>query len=796
MNRKTITIMAGEEIVERERETEESGSAIADGFFVGDRADDVAERGSAKANAAELEACVVQFSKLTLVLSSQGAALRVCDDILVGFARVQIVSLTHTTPSRPPDRPPIVPNRSPTFRRSLVNSRRSPVNGPWSPVNVIGGGNPIIMATTTIPYASIPEFLSHTNHKQWSLRVKTYLLSEDLWEVVEPATEIPKLEEADGEQEDDGAKNKVWATKNAKALHIIHNSCGSDMFSVISEISNAQTAWAALEQWCKEKQKAINNAKQLERYIPFLDYVIAGDWGNAKQCLRALPGAIITVDPRDENGDIALHVAARKGHLHIVKELVLLMRRVDLQAKNAKGSTAIHEAFQMNHVDIVKELLPWMGGVQNKDGDTVLHIAVRTHQPVTVMWMVKLMRREDLEVKNNFALTALNIAVRMRNARIINMLLPYVAGDEFDLYIPFMNAVIGGDWNNVKDCLGDLDSKSAGCAVRARDPRDGHDENTALHVAIKHGHVHIVKELVSLMISHRNLQEKNADTFKGKQLNADISEAEVVERAKYMVEQDAIQLAGVLEIQNAFGDTPLHQAVMSGNMGIVKELVFFMRHQGFAVKTNDGSTALHLAVMKADVDIVKMLVSQMRLEDLEIKGALGNTALHQAVKMGNMGIVKELVILMRQEGLEVKNDEGSNALHLAAMEKKLDIVRELISLMRPKALEETNGEGVTALCCVLNARVNDGDIWEVAKCMANKNKNVFGIRSPWNIIPVVWAADWGKWRLTHNFYSVTPPEALNGLQGAELMVFAIDRLKALGKSVLDIIHRLLAIEIL
>lgn len=79
----------------------------------------------------------------------------------------------------------------------------------------------------------------------------------------------------------------------------------------------------------------------------------------------------------------------------------------------------------MNRVDIVKELLPVMGGVQNKDGDTVLHIAVRTQQPVTVMWMVKLMRREDLEVKNNFALTALNIAVRMRNVRIINVLLPY-----------------------------------------------------------------------------------------------------------------------------------------------------------------------------------------------------------------------------------------------------------------------------------------------------------------------------------------------------------------------------------
>ncbi|XP_040367937.1 uncharacterized protein LOC121050805 isoform X2 [Rosa chinensis] len=693
-------------------------------------------------------------------------------------------------------------------------------------------------STTVVPNAIIPEFLNHTNYKHWSLRVKTYLLSKDLWDVVEPTAEIPKLQENDGEQDDDGEKKKVWTRKNAKALHIIQNSCGSDMFSLISEISNAQSAWEALEKGCNEKQKAENDAKEFERYIPFSNFVINGDWENAKECLTELPDAITA---RNKFGDIALHIAARKGHLHIVKELVLLMGQDDLKSKSADGLTALHLAFRNGRFDTVKELLPVMGGVKDCYGNTVLHMALLMQQPRTVKWMVKLMKREDLELKNSDGYTALKLAVKKGNVSTIKELLPY--DDDFDRYIPFTNAVIEGDWNNAKYCLRDLDPYRA---VRARDPRDGH-ENTALHSAIKHGHVDIVKELVSLM-TQEDLEVKNADAFTGK-LNADLSERAVVEMAKYMVEQNEILLARVLELENAFGDTPLHeavskgdmsiveelvpsmrqegfeiknsngftalhkavmnenvdivkiivrrmrreglevkgalgytalhQAVKMGNMGIVKELVLLMRQEGLVVKNDEGSNALHLAVMNGNVDIVKMLVSLMRREDLEIKGALGYTALHQAVNMGKTGIVKELVLVMRQEGLEVKNDKGSNALHLAVMEKKnMDIVRELMSLMRPQAMEIRNGEGFTVLGCAMKVGHNDGDIWEMAKYMAEKNKKVFGTRSGIDI-PVVWAAGWGKWKLTHYLYSVTPCEALNGLDGAKFISIAIERLEAL-----------------
>ncbi|PRQ21726.1 putative ankyrin repeat-containing domain-containing protein [Rosa chinensis] len=522
---------------------------------------------------------------------------------------------------------------------------------------------------------------------------------------------------------------------------------------------------------------AENDAKEIERYIPFSNFVINGDWENAKECLTKLPDAITA---RYQFGATALHIAAGQGHLHILKELVLLMGQDDLQTKNAYGYTALHVAFFNGRFDIVKELLPLMGGVKDCHGNTVLHMALIRQQPHTVEWMVKLMKREDLELKNNDGSTALNIAVKKGNVSTIKELLPH--DDDFDRYIPFTNAVIDGDWNNANYCLRDLDPYRA---VRARDPRDG-NENTALHLAIKHGHVDIVKELVSLM-TQEDLEVKNADPSTGN-LNADLSERAVVEMAKYMVEQNEILLARVLELENAFGDTPLHEAVSKGDMSIVEELVPSMRQEGFEIKNNNGFTALHQAVMNENVDIVKIIVRRMRREGLEVKGALGYTALHQAVEMGNMGIVKELVLVMRQEGLEVKNDAGSNALHLAVMENKnMDIVRELMSLMRPQAMEIKNGEGFTALGCAMELPAIDGDIWEMAKFMAGKNKKVFGMRSGRDI-PVVWAAGWGKWKLTQYLYFVTPREALNGFDGAHFITIAIERLKALGKGVLNIIN--------
>ncbi|KAL6184695.1 hypothetical protein ACLB2K_046095 [Fragaria x ananassa] len=87
----------------------------------------------------------------------------------------------------------------------------------------------------------IPEVLNRNNYKTWRSRIETYLLAEDLLEVVE-ATREPAAN-----LEDDEPEYKAWKRKNAKALYAIQNSCGQEMFQFISEIKMAKFAWETLE---------------------------------------------------------------------------------------------------------------------------------------------------------------------------------------------------------------------------------------------------------------------------------------------------------------------------------------------------------------------------------------------------------------------------------------------------------------------------------------------------------------------------------------------------------------------
>lgn len=73
----------------------------------------------------------------------------------------------------------------------------------------------------------------------WSCQVRTYLLANDLWDVVESAVEPPKEDEA-------GDEFKIWRKKNASALHAIQISCSVYTFPAIGGIDSAKIAWDTL----------------------------------------------------------------------------------------------------------------------------------------------------------------------------------------------------------------------------------------------------------------------------------------------------------------------------------------------------------------------------------------------------------------------------------------------------------------------------------------------------------------------------------------------------------------------
>ncbi|KAM5575692.1 hypothetical protein ABKV19_014570 [Rosa sericea] len=201
------------------------------------------------------------------------------------------------------------------------------------------------MASTAVASnAIVLEVLNEKNYKEWSSRVKTYLLAGDLWDVVEAEPRPPpKSENMEAEI------LEAWRTKNAKALHVIKISCGSEMFSFIQDVSMAKIAWEFLERKFKSRNTLSAEKKGNEQkpdvefdpsYQPFFDYVETGDCDKVKQCLATLHhNAVRAKHPK--TGHTALHKAAKHGHVAIVKELLPLMRVEDLEIQDGKRRTAL-----------------------------------------------------------------------------------------------------------------------------------------------------------------------------------------------------------------------------------------------------------------------------------------------------------------------------------------------------------------------------------------------------------------------------------------------------------------------
>jgi L-fucose mutarotase/ribose pyranase (RbsD/FucU family) len=151
--------------------------------------------------------------------------------------------------------------------------------------------------------AAVHQVLKENNYVDWSVRVKTYLMAHDLWEIIEATTEPLR-------QEDDEATFKAWSTKNFTALHIIQISCGSDAFSEIIEISSAKIAWDTL---AKMYLPVLEEDNYVDWSVMVKTYLMAHDlWETVKAT---------TKPPKQEDDEAAFEAWCKKNFmaLHIIQ---------------------------------------------------------------------------------------------------------------------------------------------------------------------------------------------------------------------------------------------------------------------------------------------------------------------------------------------------------------------------------------------------------------------------------------------------------------------------------------------
>ncbi|KAH7536978.1 hypothetical protein FEM48_Zijuj03G0043300 [Ziziphus jujuba var. spinosa] len=94
--------------------------------------------------------------------------------------------------------------------------------------------NGAVLSTEIVPEVLI----NKENYREWSFRLRTYLMAQDVWDVVEPTPTFVDVW--------DVALEMAWKRKNATALHAIHISCGPYAFSLIEGITKAKEAWDKL----------------------------------------------------------------------------------------------------------------------------------------------------------------------------------------------------------------------------------------------------------------------------------------------------------------------------------------------------------------------------------------------------------------------------------------------------------------------------------------------------------------------------------------------------------------------
>ncbi|XP_062028782.1 uncharacterized protein LOC133744741 [Rosa rugosa] len=219
------------------------------------------------------------------------------------------------------------------------------------------------MAVTVVPSVMVNlEALNHDNYEHWSFRVKTYLMAEGLWDVVQ-GTDNGEAE-LKNNAKDEEAESKAWQKNNAKALHAIHISCGKDAESSIRGIEKARDAWNELAREFKPHQISEISGESSEvdpndgndsidgdsvadvievrdgdqTYAPFFEKVKARRWEGVKEFIGQHPEAARARLPA---GRTALSDAVSMEDVEGVKVLLPFMKETDLEILGDALSTAI-----------------------------------------------------------------------------------------------------------------------------------------------------------------------------------------------------------------------------------------------------------------------------------------------------------------------------------------------------------------------------------------------------------------------------------------------------------------------
>lgn len=368
--------------------------------------------------------------------------------------------------------------------------------------------------------------------------------------------------------------------------------------------------------------------------------------------LRLLSGGA-DVSLRNIEGKTPLYLAVQEDRFSYIAPL--LSYNSDIFAVDNQGISPFDRALLDNNSTLPALITPGTVSLYDRNGDTILHKAVRNHGSAAVVNLI-LEKGAWINARNGVGDTSLHLAIRQNERESGKTFLssPYVpdlfitnAAGETPLYLIF-NAPGGlREWAltpvviNVRDGLG----------------------NTLLHYAAQwrqDAHIPTIIEKGAALNAQNNAGEP--PIFEAIKINA------------LSTVQTLILAGASVSIRDNQGNTPLHAAIRWNALAGAEALIKAGADIN-APNTINRKTPLHDAVRMGMSGFERLLIENGA--DLEVRDSEGNTPIMEAFRAGLTGMVAYLAAA----GADplVRDIRGNTPLHIAIAMDRFDLVTQILN---------------------------------------------------------------------------------------------------------------------